>query len=129
MAKKEYLKSLDNYQIVLKIELKNKKALLGKGLVLIELDKFKDALEIINIYVKEVPNDEIAIKAKTNSLIGIGYSYLDKKDFNSALLQFNSAIEIESNNVSALKGKIASLIGKGNNFIKIEEYDTALNSI
>ena len=56
MEKEEYEKSLDNYQMALNIELNNKKALLGKGLVLIELRKFKEALEIINVYLKEVPS-------------------------------------------------------------------------
>ena len=52
-AKKQYEKSLNNYEIALKIELNNKKVLLGKGLVLIKLSQFKDALNTINFILKK----------------------------------------------------------------------------
>ena len=51
-AKNQFDESLDNYKIALNMESSNKEALLGKGLVLIKLDKFKEALDILNIYIK-----------------------------------------------------------------------------
>jgi tetratricopeptide (TPR) repeat protein len=143
-----HTKALESLNKSLGANSKNAQTWFYKGLVLMSMSEFKDAiscyeesLKINPIYDEALKAKELAIKEQRQkenslargrgleigSLLSQGSALADSGNFKDALQKFQSAIELDRNNVDAHSKKSSVLIAMGQFKLALEAANIALS--
>ena len=109
------LDAIKNFESCLKINRMNAQAIYNKGLCLIQINKFEEAIFDFSLIIKENPED-------LESYYNKGICLLKINKIDEALAQFNKILQINKNYLFAN-------LQKGICYSKLHKFDKALNEL